>query len=189
MIKRASYVSLLGLCLVTVCYSQDRAFGLGLVLGEPTGITAKLWLNRKNALSFGLGWGYYHWGGRYYNDNRCYDRDFYNNNRNYCNNQGSYYGYDRDGYRRLHLHGDYLIHNFEIIKSSYSIPLYYGPGININFWDYGNLPNLGVRIVGGIAFIPPKAPLDIFLEIVPIIQLLPGVWLDVNMGLGIRYFF
>src|SRR6516165_7367064 len=32
-----------------------RKFGLGFVLGDPTGLTAKLWVGSTNALDFGLG--------------------------------------------------------------------------------------------------------------------------------------
>lgn len=38
--------------------SPQRAFGLGLVLGAPTGLAAKLYLARPMALAFGLGDGY-----------------------------------------------------------------------------------------------------------------------------------
>lgn len=33
-------------------------FGLGVILGEPTGISAKLWMTRTNALQFGVAWSF-----------------------------------------------------------------------------------------------------------------------------------
>jgi hypothetical protein len=36
--------------------AQDRAFGLGVMIGEPTGVSAKLWTSAANAFDFGLGW-------------------------------------------------------------------------------------------------------------------------------------
>jgi hypothetical protein len=36
---------------------QNRNFGIGLMIGDPTGISAKLWKNKVNALSGGLGFG------------------------------------------------------------------------------------------------------------------------------------
>ncbi len=36
--------------------AQDRDFGIGVIIGEPTGISAKLWTSPVNALDFGLGW-------------------------------------------------------------------------------------------------------------------------------------
>lgn len=37
-------------------YAQDSGFGAGLMLGEPTGINGKYWLDKTNAVDFGLGW-------------------------------------------------------------------------------------------------------------------------------------
>lgn len=37
-------------------YAQERTFGLGVMIGEPTGISAKLWTSNSNAFDFGLGW-------------------------------------------------------------------------------------------------------------------------------------
>jgi len=35
--------------------AQDHGFGIGLILGEPTGVSAKLWTSNQNALDVGLG--------------------------------------------------------------------------------------------------------------------------------------
>lgn len=40
-------------------FAQQRPFGLGVIIGEPTGISAKLWTSSINALDFGLGWSVY----------------------------------------------------------------------------------------------------------------------------------
>jgi len=37
-------------------FAQDRRFGLGVMVGEPTGLSAKLWTSQTTALDFGLGW-------------------------------------------------------------------------------------------------------------------------------------
>lgn len=39
-------------------YSQNHNFGLGIQLGEPTGLNAKLWTGRTNAVDFGLAWSF-----------------------------------------------------------------------------------------------------------------------------------
>ena len=36
--------------------AQQRPFGIGVIIGEPTGISAKLWVSKINAFDFGLGW-------------------------------------------------------------------------------------------------------------------------------------
>lgn len=35
--------------------AQDRGFGIGIMFGAPTGLSAKLWTSRVNAFDFGLG--------------------------------------------------------------------------------------------------------------------------------------
>jgi hypothetical protein len=56
--KHLSYAILI-LCLflaIQFSSAQERNFGLGLMIGEPTGISAKLWTSNENAFDFGLGW-------------------------------------------------------------------------------------------------------------------------------------
>ena len=36
--------------------AQGKGFGLGIIVGEPTGLSAKLWTTGNTALDFGLGW-------------------------------------------------------------------------------------------------------------------------------------
>jgi len=59
------------LCLlffVKVSLAQDRNFGLGVIIGEPTGFSAKLWTSNYNAYDFDLGWSVI--GNRNNSDNR-----------------------------------------------------------------------------------------------------------------------
>lgn len=37
-------------------YGQDRGLGVGIRIGEPSGLTAKYWISGTNALDFGLGY-------------------------------------------------------------------------------------------------------------------------------------
>lgn len=39
-----------------VARSQEKDFGLGIILGEPTGISAKKWLDDKSALDAAVAW-------------------------------------------------------------------------------------------------------------------------------------
>jgi hypothetical protein len=142
--------------------AQDHGFGMGLILGEPTGLSAKLWVSRDNALDFGLGLGL---GG---------DRIKYQGN------------YDRSG--RIHFHMDYLWHAFNVISSTERFPLYYGIGGRFNSGG-GYDGSLGVRGVFGIAWFPHSTPIDVFFELVPVFQVTPLTGLGFDAGLGIRYFF
>ena len=143
--------------------AQERQFGLGFIIGEPTGISAKLWTSNINALDFGLGWSF---GG---------DRI------------GRYDG-TYNGGSRVHLHADYLWHSFDAIKATERFPLYYGIGARINT-GAGYNSSFAVRGVLGIAWLPHETPIDVFLEVVPSLQLTSSTGFGIDAGLGARYFF
>jgi hypothetical protein len=142
--------------------AQTRGFGMGLIVGEPTGISAKLWTSGVNALDFGLGFGV---GG---------DRIHYNGNYN-------------DG-SRIHFHMDYLWHSFDAIQSSAKLPLYYGFGGRFNS-GAGYDDSFGIRGVFGIAWIPRSTPIDLFVEVVPVLQVTPSTGFGFDAAIGVRYFF
>ena len=37
-------------------YSQEKGFGLGIIVGEPTGLSGKYWLDSVNAVDFAIGY-------------------------------------------------------------------------------------------------------------------------------------
>jgi len=49
--------------------------------------------------------------------------------------------------------------------------------------------SVAVRGVFGIAWLPHKTPIDVFLEIVPSLQLTSSTGFGLDAGLGARYFF
>jgi hypothetical protein len=92
----------------------------------------------------------------------------------------------------FHIHADYLHHNFSILKREFGItegelPLYFGIGGRIRFDDDDS--RVGVRLVGGVSYIFDNAPLDVFFEIAPIMDLVPKTELDFNAGAGLRFWF
>lgn len=154
------------LCLMMILakpvMAQDHGFGMGLILGEPTGLSAKLWTSKINAFDFGLGLSV---GG---------DRISY---------KGHY-----DNGSRIHFHMDYLWHAFNVISSTERFPLYYGFGGRFNSGG-GYDGSIGIRGVFGIAWFPHSTPIDVFLELVPVLQITSSTGLGIDAGLGIRYFF
>jgi hypothetical protein len=142
--------------------AQDHGFGMGIILGEPTGLSAKLWTSKVNAFDFGLGWSV---GG---------DRI-------------SYKGHYENG-SRVHFHMDYLWHSFNTISSTERFPLYYGIGGRFNS-GAGYDASLGIRGVIGIAWFPHSTPIDVFVELVPVFQITPNSGLGIDGALGVRYFF
>jgi len=130
--------------------AQDRGFGLGIILGQPTGVSGKLWTNAENAFDFGAAWSF----------------------------QG-------DGH--LLLQADYVWHMFRLISvSEGKLPFYVGVGGEVTF---ANKTGIGVRVPVGLDYMFAKAPVDIFLEIVPILELAPETDFDLAGGIGVRYWF
>jgi len=130
--------------------AQDSGFGLGVVFGEPTGLSAKLWTSERTALDATVAWSFY-------------------------------------GSGWLHMHADFLIHNFDLIDVSQgSLPLYFGVG---GYVGLGSDMWLGARIPFGIAYHFEDAPVEIFAELVPGLALLPQIDFYMGGGIGVRYYF
>ena len=132
--------------------AQERGFGLGIIVGEPTGISGKVWTSPINAFDFALGYSF--------------------SPRN----------------SRVHLHVDYLFHSLTPFDSSEKFLLYYGPGVRLKSRENDD-SILGIRGVIGLAWIPRNAPVDVFLEVVPILNIIPATSFNMNAGLGARFYF
>ena len=83
---------------------------------------------------------------------------------------------------------DYLWHAFEAIHSSERFPLYYGFGGRVNT-GAGYDGSLAIRGVFGIVWMPHHTPIDVFLELVPSLQLTSSTGFGFDAGIGARYFF
>jgi len=161
-----TWYGIIALCLFFVVQrsvAQQRTFGLGVILGEPTGVSAKLWTSSVNAFDFGLGWSI--GGDRIGNYNGTYD-----------------------GGSRVHFHMDYLWHTFDAFNSTERLPLYYGIGGRINS-GAGYDASAAVRGVFGIAWLPHNTAMDVFFELVPSLQLTSSMLFGLDAGIGARYFF
>jgi hypothetical protein len=136
--------------------AQSRGFGLGLIIGEPTGLSAKLWQSHTTALDFAAAWSF--------TDEAAF-----------------------------HLHGDYLFHNFRLIHVERGqLPVYYGIGLRVKLSDEKKHDDtsLGLRIPVGLDYLlAGGTPLDVFMEIVPILDLVPNTDVTLNASLGVRYWF
>ena len=98
---------------------------------------------------------------------------------------GSNNGLNGGGY--LYLHADYLIHKFGLIKVKKGrLPVYYGLGAKL--WLVNNA-GAGARVPFGLSYIFAGYPLDIFLELVPGLNIVPNVDFDMDGAFGVRYYF
>ncbi len=132
--------------------AQERGFGLGIIVGEPTGLTGKNWLSPNTAFDFAAAWS------------------LRENN-------------------SLTLQADYLMHSFNLIRvDKGQLPFYYGIGGRIRFADRGD-DDLGVRIPLGLNYHFQNISLDAFFELVPVLDLAPETDFEVDVAIGVRFFF
>lgn len=129
--------------------AQAGDLGAGIIVGEPTGLSGKLWLDRKTALDGAASWSF------------------------------------REG-RDLHLylHVDYVLHQASARKAR--LFLYYGIGVKV---QNGHPDTAGARMPIGLTYLFAKAPLDLFVEVVPELDLAPGTGVDLAAAAGFRYYF
>ena len=132
---------------LSTTYGQGK-FGLGIILGEPTGISAKLWMTGTTAIDGAVAWSFA--------------------------NESAF-----------HIHADFLIHNFGVFGKV--VPLYYGIGGRIKFRK--DETRIGVRIPVGVAYDIPSTSIDLFLEIVPLLNLNPSTSFTLNGAIGGRFHF
>jgi hypothetical protein len=153
-------------------FEANKTFGLGLELGEPSGFTGKYFVSGKSAIDFGLGYIY----------------DYY------------YYG---DG---LHLYADYLYHPVSLVSAqAFELPLYIGGGLRYWRFDYCVMrvcdfggSTVGIRVPVGVSFDMNNVPLDIFIQLVPVLDFVYGDYytrfgdrahFGIDLSVGLRYYF
>jgi hypothetical protein len=150
----------------------SRPFGLGVQAFEPTSLIGKLFLDRNNALDFGLGfWGYGH----------CY------------NNHGPYYC-DR-GNQAFSVHFDYLYEEPFVEVAPVRLDWHAGAGGRMLFNGYtddNGTHDLAIfaRIPIGVdvTFRRPRW-LEAYLEVAPGLWIFPPLTFDIDVGLGVRAYF
>ena len=147
--ERFVITTLLLLVFAFSAFAQER-FGLGVIVGEPTGISGKLRLSRSNSVDAALAWSF-----------------------------------RRNGH--FHVHADYLWEFPNTIRASEQFTLFAGLGGRLTAGKGDGV--LGLRIAGGFAWLPRNTPLEVFLEVAPILDIIPATEFTANGGLGIRFFF
>ena len=134
----------------SLTFAQTKQVGVGIIVGEPTGVSFKYWTSSTTAFDAALAWSFIDGGA-------------------------------------FHIHADYIFHNFNLIRiSEGKLPFYYGIGGRIKTSDKAQI---GVRVPLGLTYIFNTAPVDIFLEVVPILDLAPKTDFRINAAIGARYFF
>jgi len=138
-------------------YAQN--YGVGVIIGSPTGFTGKYFWSQNSAIVVHAGWSFL----------------------------------DEMG---LHITGDYQFLFSGVIRDEDGIPLksvvpYLGVGGRFRFkkneqedrTDF----HVGMRIGGGIEYLITR--FGIFLELYPVVDIIPGTEFDFEGGLGFRFYF
>ena len=134
----------------TLCDAQVNRpgrFGLGLIFGLPTGISAKYWLDNTHAFDAALGFG------------------------------------------DISVHADYLWHIWDLFPQPQQGRLGAYWGLVAKVGDQWHNTKFGIRALGGIAYYFPRHPVEVFFEVVPVLDLSPGSRLRTYAGAGARYYF
>lgn len=139
---------------------EKGAIGVGLIIGLPTGIAAKLYLEDDRAIQAAVGINFVSGG--------------------------------------VHIQSDFVLHPYILQdKEEFTMPVYGGVGARLVQYREGrdgdNYLSLGARAVVGMLFDFKNIPLDVFLEIAPVIEYGfaddVGFELALDVGGGARYYF
>lgn len=137
------------------------AFGLGVELGEPTGLNGKYWLTRESALQFDLSYSF----NNYFSLGLDYLYHF----------TSAFRG--RVGSQFVPYLGFGLVSFFGTGQPGEN---YYNPG-------NGNA-DFGFRIPVGIEFLPRGAPIGVWAELAPGLGVVPATFGFIQAMVGIRFY-
>lgn len=134
--------------------AQGQGVGLGVIIGEPTGISLKSWVSASTALDLAAAWSF-------------------------------------TDYEAFQFHLDYVFHHPRLVETN--LPFYYGLGgrlkLKDNDDDDEDDAHIGVRFPLGLTYLFRNAPLDFFIEAVPVLDLAPETEVNVNAAIGMRFYF
>jgi hypothetical protein len=169
-------ISIRALCLMTVLgalplqpakaahANTPGNLGLGIVLGEPSGLSAKYWLHSRDALDFGLAYSF-----------NSFFAIF------------SDYLYHFTGAFSAQKAPISQITPYVGIGAIFFTDT--GNSKTSRYFSTTNSVGLGVRIPLGLEWRPASAPLGIFLELVPGMGIIPATFGFVEGGIGARFYF
>jgi hypothetical protein len=132
---------------------QGGNTGLGLIFGEPSGVSLKIWTGRTTAFDAAAAWSFL--------------------------NGGSF-----------QIHGDFLFHSYDLFRVERGrMALYYGFGARLKTATDTEDARFSFRVPIGINYEFDRAPVELFFEIAPMLDLAPATEASVGGGIGFRYYF
>ncbi len=164
--KKFSVIILLILFMAIDLFSQGpkgKDFGFGIILGDPTGLTGKIWTSRENAVALSVGNSYF--GSlRITGDYLWHFNSFNSKFVTLYAGPGGVVGFGESG-------GWY----YKDKKGGYWYRSDKGIGI-------------GVRGIFGINVIPKNSPLEFFAEIGALVGVIPSFGSSAEGSIGIRFY-
>jgi len=151
--KKTALILVLFGCLAGLAHAKsNHNIGVGVILGEPTGLSLKFWNKKTTAIDAGAAWSFV---------------------------SGGYF----------QVHGDFIFHNFNLFRVEKGrMSLFYGIGARLKFAE-GRDTTVSLRIPIGLAYEFKKTPVELFLEFVPMLDLVPATEFDLAGAAGFRYYF
>lgn len=155
----------LGLLSQTIAFGKGdaRPLGLGVILGEPTGLTGKYFFERnEKAIDFGLAYSF----GEYilvYGDYLYHFTNWIHSSEPVLRDLDPYLG----------VGAGFLLRSGEEYKKG----------------EKRDSIRMLVRVPLGAEWRPKDPPLGVFLELVPGVRFVPNVDAEIEGGIGIRYYF
>lgn len=150
--------ALIGL-ICTSAFAHEE-FGLGLIVGEPTGLSVKYWLDEEQAIDGAVAWSFWDGDG--------------------LELHADYLWHDYD------LLGDEPSSGKLPVYFGVGARLKFREDEGLGHDDNDTL--FGIRVPVGIGYLFQGKPFDLFAEISPILDLTPDVELDLSIAVGLRYY-
>ncbi len=149
--KKVAFALVIFGCLAGLSFAEsNHNIGLGIILGEPTGISFKIWNRQTVAFDAGAAWS-------------IVDE------------------------KHFQVHGDLLFHNFGLFRvETGRMALYYGIGARV--W-FATDTIVSLRVPVGLSYEFEKTPIELFLEVVPMLDLIPSTEVGMGGAVGFRYYF
>ena len=145
----------------------SRPYGLGVILGEPTGITAKYWFDRRQAIDSTFSYSF---------------NDYFLLYADYLYHFPRAFGRSTEFLSQLN---PYVGVGLELFIQTQDT----GNQDRTYFRSDQGSTGLGIRIPLGIEWRPGSPPLGVFVELTPGVGVIPATFGFVQGGIGLRFYF
>ena len=124
--------------------------GIGIILGEPTGLSFKMFTANERAIDIALAWAL-----------------------------------KKNQYLRIHV--DYLFNENKYLVRKFNLPLSLNYGLGLKLIT-GTYFTAGIRFYGGVFHRFKSPDIELFLELVPSMVIIPATEFDMDGAVGFRFY-